>query len=158
MNRLLQEKWPWIEGTHGMRTQLIDILTDADLAFSPGGQNVTLGALIREMAETEYSYIQSLKTLKQDWSSSNTDADLATSLDRIKARYQALDDEMKATISAFSDEDVAKTVDRGGGFSMPLDLQLDVYLQALLIFFGKATIYLRAMNKSYPVQIQEWIG
>lgn len=158
MNRLLQEKWPWIEGTHSMRTQLIDILTDADLAFSPGGQNVNLGALIREMAETEYSYIQSLKTLKQDWSSSNTDADLENSLDRIKAKYQALDEEMKATISALSDENIAKTVDRGGGFSMPLDLQLDVYLQALLIFFGKATIYLRAMNRAYPVQIQEWIG
>ena len=158
MNRLLQEKWPWIEGSHGMRTQLLDVLTDADLAFSPGGQNVTLGALIREMAETEYSYIQSLKTLKQDWSSSNTDADLETSLARIKDRYQTLDDEMKATISAFSDEDVTKTVDRGGGFSMPLDLQLDVYLQALLIFFGKATVYLRAMNKDYPAQIQEWIG
>ncbi len=158
MNRLLQEKWPWIEGTHDMRTQLIDILADADLAFSPGGQNVTLGALIREMAETEYSYIQSLKTFKQDWSSSNIDADLETSLDRIKAKYQSLDDEMKVTISGLSDEDITKTVDRGGGFSMPLDLQLDVYLQALLIFFGKATVYLRAMNRAYPAQIQEWIG
>ncbi len=158
MNRLLQEKWPWIEGTHGMRAQLLDVLTDADLAFSPGGQNITLGALIREMAETEYSYIQSLKTLKQDWSSSNNDTNLETSLARIKTYYQTLDDEMKATISAFSDEDTAKTVDRGGGFSMPLDLQLDVYLQALLIFFGKVTIYLRAMNRDYPAQIQEWIG
>ncbi len=158
MNRLLQEKWPWIEGSHAMRTQLIDILTDADLAFSPGGQNIALGALIREMAETEYSYIQSLKTLKQDWLSPNTDADLETSLDRIKAQYQALDEEMKAAISALSDEDIAKTVDRGGGFSMPLDLQLDVYLQALLIFLGKATVYLRAMNKPYSAQIQEWIG
>ncbi len=96
--------------------------------------------------------------MKQDWSSSNINADLETSLDRIKAQYQALDDEMKATISALSDEDITKTVDRGGGFSMPLDLQLDVYLQALLIFFGKATIYLKAMNKPYSVQIQEWIG
>ena len=43
MNRYMQEKWPWIEGTHGMRTQLLDILSDADLAFSPGGQNSTLG-------------------------------------------------------------------------------------------------------------------
>jgi uncharacterized damage-inducible protein DinB len=158
MNRLLQEKWPWIEGSHGMRTQLLDVLSDADLAFSPGGRNITLGALFREMAETEYSYIQSLKTLKQDWTSSSTNASMETSLDRIKAEYQALDDEMKATISALSDEDTAKTVDRGGGFSMPLDLQLDVYLQALLIFFGKATVYLRAMNRAYPEQIQEWIG
>jgi hypothetical protein len=38
MNRYMQEKWPWIEGTHGMRSQLLDILSDADLAYSPGGQ------------------------------------------------------------------------------------------------------------------------
>ena len=34
----MNEKWPWIEGSHGMRSQLLDILSDADLAFSPGGQ------------------------------------------------------------------------------------------------------------------------
>ena len=158
MNRLLQEKWPWIEGTHGMRTQLLDGLGDADLAFNPGGQNITLGALIREMAETEYSYIQSLKTFRQDWSTSSAGTDLETSVSRLKDQFQTLDDEMKATISALSDEDITKTVDRGGGFSMPLDLQLDVYLQALLIFFGKASVYLRAMNKAYSTQIQEWIG
>jgi hypothetical protein len=38
MNRFMNEKWPWIEGSHGMRSQLLDILSDADLAFSPGGQ------------------------------------------------------------------------------------------------------------------------
>jgi uncharacterized damage-inducible protein DinB len=157
MNRYMQEKWPWIEGTHGMRSQLIDILSDADLSFSPGGQNMTLGALLREMGETEYSYIQSLKTFKQDWSYHNTEAGLESSIVRLKAWYQTLDEEMKATISDLSDEDLAKTVDRGG-FSMPVDLQLDVYLQALLIFFGKATVYLKAMNKPLPQQIQEYIG
>ncbi len=50
-----------------------------------------------------------------------------------------------------------KSVDRSG-FTMPVELQLDVYLQALLIFFGKATIYLKAMNKPLPPQIQEYIG
>ena len=157
MNRYMQEKWPWIEGTHGMRSQLTDILTDADLSFSPGGQNMTLGALLREMGETEYSYIQSLKTFKQDWSYHNTEAGLESSITRLKAWYSTLDEQMKATVSDLSDEDLAKTVDRGG-FSMPVDLQLDVYLQALLIFFGKATVYLKAMNKPLPQPIQEYIG
>ena len=157
MNRYMQEKWPWIEGTHGMRSQLTDILSDADLPFSPGGQNMTLGALLREMGETEYSYIQSLKTFKQDWSYHNTEAGLESSITRLKAWYQALDEEMKATVSNLSDEDLAKTVDRGG-FSAPVDLQLDVYLQALLIFFGKATVFLKAMNKALPQTIQEYIG
>ena len=157
MNRYMQEKWPWIEGTHGMRSQLLDILSDADLAFNPGGQNMTLGALCREMGEIEHSYIHSLKAFKQDWSYRNTEADLESNVARLKAWYQILDEEMKTAVSALSDEDFQKTVDRGG-FSMPVDLQLDVYLQALLIFFGKATVYLKAMNKALPEQIKEYIG
>ena len=157
MNRYMLEKWSWIDGTHAMRSQLLDILSDADLAFNPGGQNMTLGALCREMGEIEHSYVQSLKTFQQDWSYHNGEADLESSVARLKAWFQTLDDELKATVSAFSDEDLKKTVDRGG-YMMPVELQLDVYLQALLIFFGKATIYLKAMNKPLPQQIQEYIG
>jgi hypothetical protein len=82
---------------------------------------------------------------------------LDSSVAQLKAWFQTLDDEMKATVSALSDVDLTKTVDRGG-FTMPVELQLDVYLQALLIFFGKATIYLKAMNKPLPQHIQEYIG
>jgi len=157
MNRYMLEKWPWIEGTHGMRSQLLDSLSDADLAFSPGGQNMTLGALCREMGEVEYSYIQSLKTFRQDWSYHNEEAGLESSVARLKAWFQTLDEELKATVDAFSDEDLQKTIDRGG-FSMPVELQLDVYLQALLIFLGKATVYFKAMNKALPQNFQEYIG
>ncbi len=157
MNRSMLEKWSWIDGTHAMRSQLLDILSDADLAFNPGGQNMTLGALCREMGEIEHSYVQSLKTFQQDWSYHNGEANLESSVARLKAWFQTLDDELKATVSAFPDEDLKKTVDRGG-YMMPVELQLDVYLQALLIFFGKATVYLKAMNKPLPQQIQEYIG
>ena len=157
MNRYMLEQWPWIDGTHAMRSQLLDILSDTDLAFSPGGQNMTLGALCREMGEIEHSYVRSLKTFQQDWSYHNMEADLESSVAPLKAWFQTLDDELKATVSAFSDEDLKKTVDRGG-YMMPVELQLDVYLQALLIFFGKATTYLKAMNKPLPQQIQEYIG
>ena len=118
---------------------------------------MTLGMLLREIGEIEHSYIQSLQTFKQDWSYHNTEAGLESNVTRLKAWYQTLDDEMKATVFALSDEDLTRTVDRGG-FSMPVELQLDVYLQALLIFLGKATIYLKAMNKPLPQQIQEYIG
>ena len=157
MNRYMLEKWPWIEGTHGMRSQLLDSLSEADLAFSPGGQNMTLGALCREMGEVEYSYIQSLKTCRQDWSYHNGEAGLESSVARLKAWFQTLDEELKATVDAFSDEDLQKTIDRGG-FAMPVELQLDVYLQALLIFLGKATVYFKAMNKALPQNFQEYIG
>ena len=156
MNSSIQERWPWLEGSRRMRLQLLDILSDADLAFSPGGQNITLGALLREMGEIEYSYIHSLKTFKQDWSYHNTEAKLESDVTCLKAWYQTLDDEMLATVSAFSDEDLTKFVDRGG-FSSTVERQLDIYLQALFIFFGKATIYLKAMNKPLPKLIADYI-
>lgn len=158
MNRYMQGKWSWIEGSHGTRTKLLDSLSDADLAFSPGGQNMTLGALFREMGEVEYSYIQSLKTFQQNWSYHNTQAGLENSVAQLQAWFHTLDEEMNAIVSAFSDEDLTKTILRGEGFATPVDMQLDIYLQALLIFFGKATIFLKAMNKPLPEDLQGFIG
>jgi DinB family len=157
MNSYMPGDWLWIEGTHAMRSQLLDVLSDADLAFSPGGQNTTLGALCRELGEVEHSYTQSLKTFKQDWSYHNTEAHLESGVAQLRVWYQTLDDEMKTTVAALSDEDFKKTVDRGG-FELTVTRQLDVYLQALLIFFGKATVYLKLMNKPVPQQIQDYIG
>src|SRR5690348_4916268 len=96
MNRYMQEKWSWVEGSHELRSQLLDMLSNADLAFSPGGQNITLGVLCREIGEIEHSYIQSLKTFKQDWSYRNIEAGLESNTAQLKAWYQTLDEEMKA--------------------------------------------------------------
>ena len=157
MNRMMDEKWPWIEAAHGMRSQILDILSDADLAFTPGGQNMTLRALYREMGEVEYAYIQSLKTLKQEWSYRTSDADLVGSVAQLGAWFHTLDEGMKVAIAELLDEDVNKTVDRGGN-AVTVEFQLDVYLQAVLIFLGKATIYLKGMNKPLPKEFQEYIG
>ena len=156
MNRIMNEKWPWIEAAHGMRSQLFNILSDADLAFSPGGQTMTLGALCRQMGETEHAYIQSLKTLKQEWSYHHPEADVTSHVARLTAWFQTLDEEMQAILTTFWDEDGNKTIDRGG--PVTVEFQLDVYLQAVLIFLGKATIYLRAMNKQLPPFFEEYIG
>ena len=157
MQHIMNETWPWIEAAHGMRFQVLDILNDADLAFTPGGQNMTLGALCCQMGETEYAYIQSLKTFKHDWSYHNVESGLASNAARLKEWFQTLDDQIKKVINAFSEEDMQKPIDRGGeGVSMAF--QLEVYLQAVLIFLGKATIYLKAMNKALPQYLQEYIG
>jgi uncharacterized damage-inducible protein DinB len=140
-----------------MRAQAMDLLDDADLAFTPGGQNMTLGALCREIGEIERSYLESLKTLQQDWSYRNHEAGLESSVARLKAWYAALDDEMKAVVAAFSDDELAKTIDRGG-FGWSVETQLEVYLQALLIFFGKITIYLKALGKPLPKEFEEYIA
>jgi hypothetical protein len=71
--------------------------------------------------------------------------------------HDSLDGEMQAALSALSNDDLTKTIQHGG-FAPAVDVQLQIYLQALLIFFGKVTIYLRAMNRPLPQMIQNWIG
>jgi hypothetical protein len=158
MNRAMEAKWPWIDGAHLLRAQLLDSLSNEDLAFSPGGTNVPLGALLREAGDVEYSYIQSLKTFKQDWSYHNTDAGIESDLEELKAWYPTLDQQMKATIEAFSDDDLAKSTDRGNGSRLAVELQLEAYLQAQLIYLGKAGVYFRAMNRELPQLFQQYIG
>ena len=152
----LKEKWGWIEGTHEMRNEIMDTLTDADLAFNPGGENMTLGALCRQMGEVEYSYLQSMKTFKQDWEYRHPDSGVETSLERLKAWYQSLDQEFKAVVEKLSEVDLSKSIARTG-FDVPMEFQFDVYLQALLIFLGKMMIYLKAMNKPLTQKMRDWI-
>jgi hypothetical protein len=157
MSQYMENKWSWIDGSHSLRTGLLDNLSDADLAFSPGGQAMTFGALWREMGEVEYAYIQSLKTFKTDFSYRTPDKDLEGSVANLKAWFEKLDAEMKEIVSGFADEDFKKDIERASGYTMPLELQLDVYLQALLIFFGKATIYFKAMSKPLPPAVKEYV-
>jgi hypothetical protein len=158
MNSYMDNKWSWIEGSNGMRNGLIGSLADADLSFAPGGQTMTLGALCREIGDIEYAYLQSFKTFTQDFSYRNTEPGIETSVAKLLAWYQQMDEDLKATISAFSDEDFKKIIDRSSGFKVPVEMQLEIYLQALLIFFGKITIYLKIMNKPMDKTIQEYIG
>jgi hypothetical protein len=157
MSSLSQEKWSWIEGTHGMRGELLNSLGDAELAFSPGGQNVTLGELFVEIGDIEYSYTQSLKTFEQDWSYHNAEEGVQSHVSQLSEWFQVLDGAMKTVVDELTDDDVNREIKRNG-FSVPVGLQLDIYMQALLIFLGKATIYFRAMNKPLSKQIQDWIG
>jgi hypothetical protein len=157
VNQYMENKWSWIEGTDKMRGEVLDTLTDNDLRFNPGGQNMTLGALFREMGEIQYSYNQSLKTFTQNFDYHNTEAGLDTSTAKLKAWYKSLDEEMKSLVEAFSDDDLKKTIDRGGGFAMPVEVQLDVYLQAMLISFGKLSVFLKAMGRPLPDSIKDWI-
>lgn len=156
MSKFMQEQWSTFEGTHKMRDEFLDSLSDADLAFNPGGLNMTFGALIREMGEVEHSYIESLKTLKQDLSWRNTEPGLDKSVAKLKAWFTALDAEMKSVVEGMSDDDFKKSVERG--FPIPVEIQMQVYLQAVLIFFGKATIFLRTMNRPLSQKFQDWIG
>jgi uncharacterized damage-inducible protein DinB len=157
MNRYVQNHLDNFKNVQSLRSLLTEALTDADLAFKPAASMMTLGALCREMGEVEHAYIESLKTFKQDFSYRHPDAAVETSIEKLRAWYQTLDEEIVRIITAFSDADLDKLVDRDG-FQIPAGVQPHIYEDALFIFYGKASIYLRLMGKPLPQMWQEWIA
>jgi uncharacterized damage-inducible protein DinB len=158
MNSIIRDYYPVFQMYQQLRDQMMAILTDEDLAFRPGGENPALGALCREIGEVERAYIESFKTFTLDFSYRNTEAGLESSVERLSAWFTALDSELRATIEGLSDNDIQNRVVDRGGFTLPPQFQLDVYKEALLIFYGKSIVYLRAMGKPVPEQWREWLG
>jgi uncharacterized damage-inducible protein DinB len=159
MNSIMQEQYPMLQQYQALRNQLMEMLSDDDLGYSPGGENRTLGALCREMGEVEHAYAQSFKTFRQDFHYRNEEEGLAGSVARLTAWFAALDEELKAALEALSEEEIQnRVIDRGGGFTLPPTIQLHVYREALLIFYGKTSVYLKAMDKVLPEQWQAWIA
>jgi hypothetical protein len=159
MNSIVQEQYPVLESTQALRNQLMEILDDEDLGYSLGGENMTLGELCREMGEVEHAYIESFKTFQQDFSYRNQEPGLEGSVERLTTWFGELDGALRAALEALSEDDIQnRVIDRGGGFVLPPAFQLHVYREALLIFYGKVSVYLKAMGKARPQQWQDWIA
>jgi hypothetical protein len=158
MNSLMTQYYPTFRLYQALRGQLLALLADDDLRFTPGGENPPLGALCVEIGEVQHAYIQSFRTFQIDFSYRCPEPAMAGSVSRLAAWYAELDAALEAAVAALSEEDVqTRQVDRGG-WSTTLLIQLEVYKEALLIFYGKASVYLKAMGKPRPLQWQEWIA
>jgi uncharacterized damage-inducible protein DinB len=156
MNEFVQQHGELFRETFKLREQLMDILKDDDLYFTPGGSNPKLGALLRETGDVERSYIDSIRTLKQDWTYCNNEPGIEESVEKLKAWFKALDDELLALMDSLTNDDLKKIVDRG--FPLPVGGQLHAYREAVLIFGGRISVYLKTMGKPLPQQWQWWIG
>jgi hypothetical protein len=155
-----------LHGLTALRTKMMDTLTDADLAYK-FPNNPSLGELCVYMGNVEQIYIGSFRTRKVVWDNLHTKAELATSVEKLKAWYKALDEEFDAVLSTIADDDFrvvypgepndsSPAVDRG--WAMPMGGQFRVYREALFIFYGKCTVYLRALDKPLSDQWRSWIG
>jgi hypothetical protein len=159
MNSIMQEQYPLLQHYQALRNQLMEMLSDEVLAFSPGGENLALGALCREMGEVEQAYVDSFKTFQQDFEYRNEDPGLENSVEALTAWFAALDENLKATLEGLSQEEIEnRVIDRGGGFTVLPTIQLHIYKEALLIFYGKASVYVKAMGKTLPEQWRAWIA
>lgn len=158
MNSLLEQQYPILEMTLALRHQLLDQLTDEDLRFALP-KNMTLGALCRQMGEFDHSYIEAFKTFKQEWAYRHPDTAVETSVAALREWYCTLEAEFKEAISHLTEEQVqTQIVERGTGWDFPVGITFHIYREALLIFCAKSDLYLRALDKSFSAQWQQWIS
>jgi hypothetical protein len=153
-----QRELQLLRDTTALRVQLLESLSDADLAFALPG-NPTFGVLIRDMGETEGAYIEAFKTLKHVWGIRPAEAGIETSVARLQAWFTGLDQELEAALTSIPEADFwTKQVDRGGGFLLPLGAAFHTYREAALIFYGKCVVYLHALDRPLNEQWQGWVG
>ena len=77
----------------------------------------------------------------------------------LSAWYAELDQSLKEAIEGLSEEQLqSQRVVRGPNFELPPRIQLNIYQEALLIFYGKASVYLKALNKPVSEQMRDWIA
>ncbi len=158
MNAEIQRFWELNRMYVQLRDELMESLTDGDLAFTPGGSNPTLGELCRELGEVEYAYVQSFKNFKCDFSYRTNDDGYLRSVDKLKAWYAQLDKELEAALEAVTDQDVVKKMMERGGYQVPVHISLDIFREALLIFYGKVSVYAKAMDKPLSQMWADWIA
>src|SRR5262249_36310123 len=134
MNSVAQQEFGILHETQAMRNQLMNMLTDADLAYQVPG-NPTFGELCWHSGAVQRTYIDSFKTFTLGYDYAKPDSAVASSVERLKAWFKSLDEEMDAAIAALSEDDAqSKLIDRAGGFFLPVRPQIHVYREALLIF------------------------
>lgn len=165
MNAIIREhlRATFFREYQGLRDQLLELLTDDDLGYRVGGANASLGALCREIGEIERAYVDSFRSFRLDFGFRNPDPELERSVAALSAWYAALDRELMEALEGLSEGDIADRRIVRNDFDIddfaPLPaVQLDIYREALLIFYGKVSVYLRAMGKPLPGRWQEWIG
>jgi hypothetical protein len=147
----------------GLRDQLMDELSEADLEHRLGGETETLGMLCREIGEIQHGYVESFRTFRLDLGYRNQDPRLEHDVDALRAWFAELDRGLMTALEGLSEDDIehrriARSDFDVDDFSPYPRIQLDIYREALLIFYGKASVYMKALGKDRTQQWRAWIG
>ena len=156
MNSLFDEE---IRDHHSMRDHLLTVVSDADLAYKLPGQNPTLGELLIEMGNIQGVYTHSFETFTLDWAHRQLTPPESITIDALRSWFYAHDDGMRSVMSRFSEEELrVDRIDRGGGFIASPFVQHEIYREAVYIFYGKLSVYLRALERDAGASWAAWVG
>ena len=156
MNNLFEEE---IRGHHSIRDHLLTLVSDLDLAYKLPGQNPSLGELLLELGNVQGVYTHSFETLALDWSHRQLPPPAPITVAGLKAWFVAHDDAMSTALARFTDEQLQiDQIDRGNGFVASPFVQVQVYREAVYIFYGKLSVYLKALERDAGEEWAAWVG
>lgn len=156
MNDLFEEE---IRPHHSMRDHVLNLVSDADLAFQLPGWNPTLGELLVEMGNIQGVYTHSFETLTLDWTHRELPPPSPISVAALRAWFAAHDDAMRAALDRFTEEELrVDRIDRGHGFIASPFVQHEVYREAVYIFYGRLSVYLKALERDAGEEWAAWVG
>jgi hypothetical protein len=151
MNNLFDEE---IRGHHRMRDHLLTVVSDADLTYELPGLNPTLGELLVELGHIEGIYTHSFEALTLDWAHRQLPPPTPITIAGLQDWFKAQDDAMNSTLSRFTQEELlVDRIDRGHGFIASPFVQHEIYREAVYIFYGKLSVYLKALERDAG---EEW--
>ena len=156
MNTVFDEE---ILGHHGMRDLLLTVFSDADLSYTLPGDNPSLGAVLVEMGHVEGVYTSSWQTGVLDWSARPLPDPPSMTIAALRTWFADQDSAMKRMLDAFSDEELhTPAIRRADDFVVSPFVQHEIYREAVYIFYGKLSVYLRALERDAGPQWAAWVG
>jgi hypothetical protein len=156
VNTLYDEE---IRGHHSMRDHLLTVVSDADLAYKLPGLNPTLGEVLVELGNIQGVYTHSFETSTLDWAHRQLPQPAPITISTLEAWFQSHDDAMSSALSRFTPDDLhVDRIDRGHGFIASPFVQVQVYREAVYIFYGRFSVYLRSLERDAGAEWAAWVG
>ena len=156
MNNLYDEE---IRGHHSMRDHLLTVVSDADLAYKLPGQNPTLGEVLVELGNIQGVYTHSFDSLTLDWAHRQLPPPAPITIASLQSWFKAHDEAVNSALSRFTpDELQVDRIDRGHGFIASPFVQVQIYREAVYIFYGKFSVYLKGLERDAGEEWAAWVG
>ncbi len=156
MNRLAAQQDELLSLSHRLRDELLGAFTDADLEYRPGGEALSVRALLLEHGTFQAAYTRAFRAyrLRFDLPAPQGLEDLGA----LRAWFAQLDTDLREALHALSDEDLARPVDRGGRYAPPVQVTFHTYRETVLVLAAKGSVYLRALGRPLPPMLLGWVG
>ncbi len=100
-----------------------------------------------------------VKTITLDWAHREISPPAPITTASLQLWFAAQDDALNSALSRFTEDELhIDRIDRGHGFIASPFVQHQIYRQAVYIFYGKLSVYLKALERDAGEEGAMWVG